>query len=221
MLPLERFQAVIFDLDGVLIDSEPLHAEAKRRTFEALGLDVPDEAVTGFRGQTDEAVLAEVLRRHGRPGVRLHALIAAKNAAYESLLERLDLIHGAAEFVTLLAGLGMRLALATSATRRNQELAFARFGLSTWFEIVTTAADVPHPKPHPDPYTVTTTLLGLSPARCLVIEDSINGVLSARAAGCPVAAITTSFSSADLQQAGADLVVPGYADLRVRLGLPV
>ncbi|RMH63449.1 MAG: HAD family phosphatase [Bacteroidetes bacterium] len=210
------YLALLFDMDGVLIDSEPLHEQAKRVVFERYGLDVPEDFYDEVKGKTDQHVFELVMARYGRNGLDLATLIADKHAAYEALLPSLRMVPGALAFLQE-ARRQYRTALTTSATRRNQELAFARFSLHACFEVVVTAADVSRPKPEPDPYLVTAERLGLPPARCLVIEDAVNGVLSARAAGCDVAGLTTSFAAAPLREAGATVVVDSYEALRAWL----
>ena len=112
-----------------------------------------------------------------------------------------------------------RLGLTTSATRRDQERSFALFDLHAYFEVVVTREDVVHPKPDPEPYRITAERLDVAPAACLVIEDSLNGVLSARRAGCTVAGIATSFSTEQLLQAGARLAADNYEALADHLAL--
>ncbi|NNE47701.1 MAG: HAD family hydrolase, partial [Rhodothermales bacterium] len=116
--------------------------------------------------------------------------------------------------IDFLAGLDIRLALTTSAIRDNQVKAFELFGLQPYFEVVVTAENVSRPKPHPEPYVMTASRMGVPVENCLVIEDSVNGVRSALRAGCKVAALTTSFSAEILRNAGADSVHNSFAGLQ-------
>ena len=109
-------------------------------------------------------------------------------------------------------------ALATSAVRRNQELAFERFDLMPFFEAVVVAEDLTHHKPHPEPYLTAAAGLAQPPERCLVLEDSVNGIRSARAAGCTAVGITTSFSAEALREAGAHHVADSFAALAALFG---
>ena len=102
-----------------------------------------------------------------------------------------------------------------------QELAFSQFGLSNYFDVVVTGNDITHGKPHPEPYLKTAEKIGYSPLQCLVIEDSTNGIRSAKAAGCRAVGIATSFSSDTLLAAGADVVVQSFAELGKILFDPV
>lgn len=212
------YDALIFDMDGVIIDSEPAHAEAKRRTFAHYDLAVPDTLYDEFKGQTDEAVMEHVAATYGRDGLTTEALLGRKHRAYEALLSEVQPVPGALAFLRQ-AVERYRLALVTSATPHNQQRAFDRFDLHVYFEAVVTAADVTEAKPAPEPYARGAARLNVSPARCLVLEDSAHGVASARAAGCDVVGLPTSFSTAQLREAGATRVVESFDELAEALDL--
>lgn len=213
------FKAVIFDMDGVIIDSEPLHEEAKRRAFAKYGLVVPEEVYQQFKGKTDWDVLLYAAETYGDGSIDVRALIADKQAAYAILVDELQLIPGARAFIQSLADQGVPLALTTSATQRNQHRAFDKFNLHAYFPIIVTADDITHAKPHPQPYLRTVEKLGLAAKACLVIEDSYNGVRSAIAAGCVVVGITTSFEEPKLKEAGAHYVVDTFPQLEAMIGV--
>ena len=177
--------AVIFDMDGVLIDSEPLHMKAKLETFRAFELDVPQAIFSSFYGRTDFDVIGEVVERFGV----------------------LDLLRD-------LKRRGMRLALVTSASPANKALAFRRFDLGRFFEFALTSADVRRHKPDPEPYQTAVDRLEVSPRQTLVIEDSPNGIRSARGAGCAVVGLTTTFPPDELRAAGAEPVFDDTDSLR-------
>ena len=206
--------AVIFDMDGVIIDSEPLHEKAQRIVFANNDLQVPVNVYTDFKGQTEEDVFSYVVREFGNEAHDQRALVAQKHAVYSRLMDEMQPIEGAIAFIDFLAGLDIRLALTTSAIRDNQVKAFELFGLQPYFEVVVTAEDVSRPKPHPEPYVMTASRMDVPVENCLVIEDSVNGVRSALGAGCRVAALTTSFSAEILRNAGADFVHDSFADLQ-------
>jgi len=212
------FKAVIFDMDGVIIDSEPLHEEAKRRAFAKYDLVVPDEVYEQFKGKTDRDVLQYAAETYGDGSIDVSALIADKQAAYANIVDTLQLIPRADTFIQKLAQQDIPLALTTSATARNQKRAFDIFGLHPYFKTIVTADDITHAKPHPQPYIKTVEKLGIDARTCLVIEDSYNGVLSAEAAGCMVVGITTSFDASALKKAGAHHIVDTFAELETLIG---
>lgn len=215
---MQDVEAILLDMDGVVIDSEPIHEEAQRIVFRDHALPVPETEFPSFKGMTERKVFERIMAEYGTDDHDLEVLIDAKETTFRSLLVDLELIPGALDFIAK-ASERYRLALTTSSARVNQEIAFEKFSLATYFEAVVTAEDIVNPKPHPQPYLTTAELLGLAPEVCLVVEDSLHGVRSARRAGCHVAGMTTSFDAKSLDQAGADFTVDTYADLAERLDL--
>ena len=214
-LTLNQKKAVIFDMDGVIIDSEPLHERSSRLVFAQHNLEIGDEIFNNFKGSTDRTILEYLVAEHGLD-LEVDELLQQKRLTYASLIDELQPIQGVIAFINRIAP-HFRMALTTSASRRNKELAFSKFNLHSFFEIVITSDDITNPKPDPEPYQVTTRKLDLSPADCLVIEDSFNGVQSAASAGCTVVGITTSFDAAALKTAGARIVIDGYDELQPML----
>ncbi len=213
---MNTLRAVIFDMDGVLIDSEPLHERAQKIVFAANSLEVPDDVLGTFKGQTEEDVFEFIVREFGHDGLDPVDLVRQKHETYRSLMPELRPVTGSADFVRFLQESDYRLALTTSATRHDQQYALKTLGLDQLFEVIVTAEDVTRPKPHPEPYMTTVERMALEPGVCLVIEDSLNGVRSALEAGCAVAGLTTSFSRSALLQQGAEIVVDTLNELRER-----
>ena len=217
-LALHAVRAVIFDLDGVVIDSEPLYEEAERRLFAAFGLDVPASVLQDIKGVTAREAFAYVLHRHGRDGVTVADLIAYKDRVFRDILQAVQPVPGAPAFIRQAADRYGRVGLTTSSPPATQQLAFDRFDLHACFDVVVTDRDVTRTKPDPEPYRITVARLGVPAAACLVVEDSTNGVRAAVGAGCLVAGLTTTFPAAALRAAGAHLVVDGFAALTRALG---
>lgn len=209
---MPAYQALLLDMDGVVIDSEPLHEEAQRIIFREYDLDVPESEFPGFKGMRETEVFERIVRDYANGNGDIDDLVAAKERAYRGLLHDLPLIPNALAFIRRAHAM-YRLALTTSSVRIDQEIAFNTFNLWPYFEVIVTAEDIDRPKPDPQPYLTTVEKLRLDPSDCLVVEDSINGVLSAVAAGCAVVGMTTSFDASILEEAGADLVVEGFHDL--------
>ncbi|MBK8046332.1 MAG: HAD family phosphatase [Anaerolineales bacterium] len=213
------FLALIFDLDGVIIDSEALHNDAVAAAVRAYGAEIPWEMFDEYMGSPDAVLLAHANERYlgGRQDV--DEMLALKQQIFLETIDRMQLVPGAVAFIAQSRPHFRRFALATSSLPFNQEVAFERFELNRYFDVVVTAADVPHTKPHPAPYLRAVELLGLPAAQCLVIEDSLNGVRSAKAAGCAVIGLTTSYSAAALAEAGADDVCMSFEGVAAMLGL--
>ena len=210
---LGQLNALIFDMDGVLIDSEPLHERAKREALLEVGIIVPESLFARYTGRSDKAMIYEVAAGHGLNEQRSAEILDRKHRIYESLEHRLRPVAGAIEFVHW-ASARYRLALATSATSRNRQATLKLLGIESMFEVAVDSASFSQPKPSPEVFQIAVKRLGIAPTACLVIEDAVNGIVAARAAGCFSAGLTTSFSEASLREAGADVVVGSFSELR-------
>ena len=209
-------EALIFDMDGVLIDSEPLHERAKREALSEVGITVPSSLFSSFTGRSDKAMIYEVAAAHGLNERRSAVILERKHRIYESPEHTLRPVPGAIEFVQW-AKSRYRLALATSATSRNREATLKSLQIASMFEVAVDSASFSQPKPSPQVFQIAVEKLGLAPAACLVIEDAVNGIVAARAAGCLSVGLTTSFAEASLREAGADIVVSSYSELKTLL----
>jgi HAD superfamily hydrolase (TIGR01509 family) len=218
---MRPYRALIFDLDGVIIDTEPKHKEAKRAAFSRYGLAVPETLYDAFRGRSDEDMARHVVREFGPGDLDWSEVLALKHELFYGLEHGIEPVPGALEFIRAARGRFEKLAVATSATARNQRFAFDRFGLAPYFDAVVNAGDITRAKPHPDAYLAAVAKLGLPAEACLVIEDSKNGIASGKAAGCKVAALTTSFTRGELADADADYIVDGFAELADVLEVPL
>ncbi|HKM52874.1 MAG TPA: HAD-IA family hydrolase [Isosphaeraceae bacterium] len=196
---------VIFDMDGVLVESEPFIALAAVRMFAEKGVEVRPEEFRPFIGMGEDRFLGGVAEARGvvlempRDKVRTYQI-------YLELIQgRLEPLPGVADFVGRCRSLGLRLAVASSADRMKVEGNLRALGLpSGTFDAVVVGEDIILKKPAPDIFLMASRRLGLEPGICLVIEDAIAGVAAARAAGARCLGITTSFEADRLIAAGAD-----------------
>ncbi len=203
-------------MDGVLVDSEALQEAAERYVCALHRIVVPEEVWHGFKGNTSKHIFGYINARFGGGRFVVDELIREKIEYYMREVVRggLDPIPGSFDFLRFLGKLPQirALALTTSNNRAIQRVVFDRYRLDAFFKVVVTGDDVTHGKPHPEPYQRTLKLLGAEPSKCLVIEDSDNGIISAKAAGCKVLAITTTFPRKRLRDAGADYVVDTFVE---------
>jgi beta-phosphoglucomutase len=216
-MPLKRFDAVIFDLDGVIINSEDLHAEAKRITLNRFGIEYPPGIFTEFKGRTDMAFWKHVSDELTVNKYKAEDLDAAKRKTYFGIVHQMKLVDGVMDFIECAKNNFTHMAVVTSATKADLMAAEEKFGFLKWFDVVQMGEDTLNHKPHPDPYLMAVRKLKIQPSDALVIEDSPNGVISAKAAGCYVIGITTGFTSAELTTAGADSVVGSFAEIIINL----
>lgn len=207
-----RFDAVVFDMDGVLCDSEPFIADAAAEMLRRrYGIAVAREDFLPFVGTGEGRFISGAAAAHG---VTVD-LAVDKPLTYELYLElipgRLRPVPGVHAFIAALRDAGLRLALATSADRRKLEGNLAAIGLpEAAFDVVLTAEHVARTKPDPEVFLAAAERLGVRPARCLVVEDARNGVLAARAAGSEALGITTTLTAAVLRDAGAFATAPDF-----------
>lgn len=208
-------KAIIFDFDGVIVDSEPIHEKAELQTCLEFGMKVPPAEWENFRGTKLEDIFSFVSRKYGTGQEPIEKMIEHKIDLYLSLaLSELQLLPGVNDFLTSLKQSGKyHMALTTSGRLIQQEQILNKFNLAHFFEIIITSDDCRLGKPNPEPYLITTKKLGEQPENCLVIEDSDNGIISAKAAGCLTCGITNTFTEEKLKLAGADVVIKKLDEL--------
>jgi HAD superfamily hydrolase (TIGR01509 family) len=213
------FDAILFDNDGVLVDTEELYFRASREVLaEASGV-VLDEAsyVDLFLRSGQGAWHLAAARGHGPAAIQ--AMRAARDRRYIELIATCDLLMpGAHETVRALAR-RHRLAIVTSSDRAPFAATHARTGLLPHFELVLTRDCYGNSKPDPEPYLCAVQRLGAAPARCLVIEDSERGLRSAKAAGLTCWVIPSRLT-AGCRFEGADAILPDLAAAAARLAVP-
>lgn len=201
-------RGVLFDMDGVLVDSTAAVARVWTIWARKHGLD-PETVVKIAHGRPSISTIRELLPR-------------ADHDAEDREVERLEIediegivaLPGAAELLRALPA--NRYAIVTSATRPLAEVRLRAAGLPVPENLVT-ARDVQRGKPNPDPYLMGAKILGVPPAECIVIEDAPSGVRAGKAAGARVVALRTTASDIELQEAGADWIVENCADLFVKI----
>ena len=205
-------RATIFDMDGVLADSEPLICAAACAMFRERGLEVRPEDFEPFVGAGENRYIGGVAEKYGFP-LQIDEAKARTYALYlEMVPEKLKVFPGAFELVTACREAGWPCAVASSADRIKVEANLRKIGLpwETW-QAVVTAEDVERRKPDPAIFLKAAERLGVPSARCTVVEDAVNGVTAAKAAGMRCVAVATSFSSDKLAQA--DAVRASIADV--------
>lgn len=208
-------KGVIFDMDGVLCDSERFICEAACRMFaERYSLTVKPEDFIPFVGAGDDRYVGGVGEKYG---IRCR-LPEDKNRTYEIYLQlirgRLDPLPGAVAFIGECRRRGLRLAVASSADRIKVEGNLAEIGVPAGtFDAVVTGSDVVKKKPDPEIFLTAAARLGLPAAECLVVEDAPNGIRAGRSAGARCLGLTTSFGADELRAAGADWTAPNLENV--------
>ena len=198
--------AIVFDFDGVLADSEPLHLASLQEVLSALGVTLTrEDYYASFLGYSDEEVFRRVAVRHGWTlgEDQLAALVAQKSAVFnDAQAAGARMYPGAAECIERLAKV-FPLGIASGALRHEIEELLAGAGLAHHFRFIVAAGDTPDSKPAPGPYRRAAELHGLPPSACVAIEDSRWGIQSARAAGMKCVGITHTYPAPELGDADA------------------
>ena len=206
-----RVGAFLFDLDGVLVDTTRIIHTGWTRFASARGVTVPEEDYRrAIYGRRTREILIDYFRLEPDEA---DSLIAEGLDDKTNIVRELGLVEipGAAAFVHASDAAGLRLALVTSASPANAQLALEALDLRDAFEAVITAADVRAGKPAPDPYLAAARALGVEPAGALVFEDTIPGIRAAHAAGSRCVAVATTMQRSDLSEA--DLVIDDFRGL--------
>jgi HAD superfamily hydrolase (TIGR01509 family) len=203
-------RGVILDMDGVLVDSEPLIKEAAGRMFAEHGLAVHPDDFTPFVGTGEDHLLGGVAQKYGFP-IDVERDKARTYSLYLEMIQgRLQALPGVHEFIADCRRLGLKLAVASSADAVKVEGNLHAIGLSdATFDALVNGSQVQRKKPAPDLFLTAARRLHLPPAECLVVEDAVAGVAAAKAAGSRCLALTTSFPAERLT--AADWIVPDLA----------
>ena len=206
----QRLRGVIFDMDGVLCDSEPFICEAACRMFkEQHNVDVLPEDFVPFVGTGENRYLGGVAEKYAVT-LDLERDKARTYAIYLDIIKgRLTPLAGVHAFVDRCRGRGIALAVATSADRVKMEGNLSEIALPVErFDALVNGLEIEHKKPAPDIFLLASQRLGLPPSACLVVEDAPSGVQAAKAAAMRCLGLTTSFAPADLECHGADWTAP-------------
>jgi beta-phosphoglucomutase len=217
MPPLPAPTAVLFDMDGTLVDNMRFHVQAWVALARSLGLDAaaaPEERFEReFAGKRNEEILSALLGRPMDPE-EMTRLAEQKEAHYRALYgPHLMPLRGALELLARLRQVGRGLAVATAAPAANRDFVLDGLALRPFFSRVVGAEDVKRGKPSPDIFLATARALGVEPSGCVVFEDAVNGILAARAAGMFAVGVTTLVPEQTLREAGAHWVIPDFASL--------
>ena len=217
---ISALQAIVFDFDGVIADSEPLHLKALQQALAEEGIVLErDEYFSRYLGYDDVGAFAALARERGLAWTDRHitALVARKGLKLQAMLDGGELLFpGAAAFVRAAAA-EVPIAIASGALRHEIVQIVQSAGLGDLFSAIVASGDTPESKPSPAPYLLAFEQLqqasatALDRQRCVAIEDSVWGLESAREAGLRCVGVTTSYPAAELT--GAELIVGGLSAL--------
>lgn len=212
--------AIVFDMDGVLIDSHPAHLAAWREFLDSLSIDASEtdlnfilegrtrnEILRHFLGELSEAEIAQYGRR--------------KDEIFRGMEADIQPFPGVLPFLKQLEQLDIRKAVATSASEIRTASTIERMGLGGYFDAVVTSADVVAGKPHPHVYQLACGRMNVVPANALAFDDAPSGVQSARAAGLRCIGVSSNGVTQALLDAGAERVIPSFMGFGLDLTVPI
>lgn len=182
MMPVK---AIIFDMDGVLVNSEPFHVENEKRMFNKLGLDISDKEHAGYMGTATDVMWAKIIKDRNLPHDvdDLTSQTIQESLPFFRSLERIDPMPGLVELLEKFKSNKIPMAVASSSDAETIRIILEKSGLKNYFQHTVSSSETGKSKPEPDVFLHAAKLLGVQPRNCVVIEDSKNGIKAAKAAG--------------------------------------
>jgi HAD superfamily hydrolase (TIGR01509 family) len=191
--------AFVFDMDGVIVDTNPYHKITLRQFAEKYGYQLSEEELLKkIYGRTNKEWIPNLFGR-ALSSTEVAAFGEEKEKMFRDLYKNdMKPLAGLREFLDRMDELKIPSAIGTSAPRANLDFILDELGLRKYFPITLDEADVTHGKPNPEVYIKCAARLNMPPAQCIVFEDSLSGIASARAAGCPVVGCATTHTAQEL-----------------------
>ena len=209
----EKVRALIFDMDGVLMDSEPVIKAAAIAGLKEFGVNAKIEDFEPFVGMGEDRFIGGVAEKHGVP-YRPEMKKRVYEIYVDIVADELGIYEGIQEFLSEMKERGYVLALASSADKIKVEANLKVTGIPvSLFSTIICGEDVEKKKPFPDIYLYAARQIGVPPENCLVVEDAISGIKAAQAAGMQCIAVSSSFDRETLEKEGADLVVDNTVEI--------
>ena len=208
-------KAVIFDMDGVIVNSEPLHHLAYKKMFEEFQLDVSNSLYESFTGQSTHSIckqLCEIFNIYEDPNL----LVQSKRKHFKVIFDNdtsFQMIDGALELIQNYFDNKITLVLASSASMTNIERIFEKFDLNKYFKSKISGADLKESKPNPEIFVKAAKMSGFNKKECIVIEDSTNGIIAAKSAGIYCVGYN-SYNSKNQNYDNADLVISSLNEIK-------
>jgi len=210
-----KIECVIFDMDGVIIDTELLHRKAYFNTFKSLNINVTEELYSSFTGSSTINTFEQIVT-HFKLSNNPADLVLQKRAFYVDLFENdpdLHLIDSVLEIIQYFHQKGILLVLASSSAKVNIDRVFKRFDLDKYFVAKISGADLKASKPHPEIFEKAALLGKTAKENCIVIEDSDNGITASNKAG--IFAVGYISKHSELQTLkGADLIISDFGEIK-------
>lgn len=207
-------KAILFDLDGVIVDSDRFHNEAKREAVREAGFNLTNGVWDELKHYSTAQIYDWLTEKGQKTSLTKEEFIKSKtDYFFRASSEGVPLFPGALDFVKFVKSKGLKTALVTATRKSNLDLFLDKLELNKYFDILVTGDDVSNLKPSPEAYEKAMALLKLEPLDCVVVEDNQLGVASGKAAGCVVVGKISTLSSGQLFSAGADYVFEDFEEI--------
>jgi len=211
-MTLTNIRAVVFDMDGVLIDSHPAHLSAWKAFLRSMGKELSDDELSFIlEGRTRNEILRHFLGN--LEDSELQEYGKRKDEIFRATEHQIQAVPGVIDFLRALNRNGVVSAVATSASEIRTVSTIERMGLAEHFEAIITASDVAAGKPHPTVYRLACERLTVAPARALAFDDAPAGIQSAKLAGLRCIGVSSNGLAPQLLETGAEKVIPDFVGL--------
>lgn len=210
-------KAVLFDMDGVIVDTEPLHRKAYFKMFNNLEIEVSEDLYTSFTGASTKKVCETLIQQYNLPHTH-EDLTAIKRTYFKDYFyndEDFDLIPGVRKLIEHYHKNNIKLVVASSASMTTIKMVFEKFGLEKYFSGKISGADLKESKPHPEIFLLAAKIANEPNKNCMVIEDSTNGILAAHRADIFCAAYQSEHSK-NQDYKLANITVSDYSELELK-----
>lgn len=208
----EDFDAIVFDFDGVVVNSEPLYVQAEKRLLAEYGIRIPEEDWLHFKGSSEIGFYETIRSRYGITAPIEELKLKGRRYLRQSLSRGLHYFEGFQKFLNTIDS-RYKTGMVTATSYEILDWIFNHTAIENPFTVIVAAEDVTHPKPHPEPYLSICEKLLVKPQRIVVIEDSLNGIRAALQAGTITIGFLSSARKADLP--GAHYYAGNYRELSV------
>jgi beta-phosphoglucomutase family hydrolase len=193
----DNIKAVIFDMDGLLVNSEPIHYKAWNKTLKAYGIEFSYKSFLSYVGQSNESLVKDQITANKGKQTKItdsvEEVIKIKSNNYIELIDEIELMP---DVMTTVKELSHRYPLAVASSSYTKEVTeiLLQRGIADFFKIIIGGDMVIEKKPHPEIYLEAAKLLGVHPNECLALEDSISGIMAAKAAGMHIVAVPNEYT---------------------------
>lgn len=210
----KMIKGVIFDMDGVIVNSEPLHEHCERQLLKEYGIKLTPDVIAQVKGMRDEEAFQYYTSRF-KLKERLEILLQKKMLLFSKLVKKKVRVYPGFKELAKECKKKFKVGLVTSSPKQSVSTILKHFDIKYIFDAIVTAEDVNLAKPYPEPYLKIAEKLHIKANQCLVIEDTIHGITAAKTAGAKCIAITNTFTKKKLAETSADHIVESLRKLKV------